>query len=106
MRQPGDKSGEESLRGVVDFLPALAGGGVGFLLGGPGGAAIGGKAGLALAGGMGAANAFEKTDSLGHTAVAGAMPFLGGPVTESELRSVTALSVTLSAKQHSVKPQV
>jgi hypothetical protein len=72
----GRQAGEESLRGVVDFLPAIAG----YALALPtSGASV--VAGNAISGAMGAANAFEKTDSLGHAALAGSIPYIGGPVT-------------------------
>ncbi len=72
----GREVGEEALRGVADFLPAIGGMALAPFTGG--GTAI---AGLAATGALGAANAYEKTDSLGQTALAAAMPFAGGPLT-------------------------
>lgn len=71
----GREVGEEALRGVVDFLPAIAGIALAPVTGG-----VSAAVGLGASSAMGAANAYEKTGSMGQTALAAAMPWAGGPV--------------------------
>ena len=80
----GRSVGRQLPRGVVNFLPALAGGAIG-ALGGPVGAAAGFKTGLGLTAGLTGLDVFEKTGSPGRAAVAGGIaaltpPAIGGAV--------------------------
>lgn len=77
----GRQVGEQALRGVVDYVPAVAGMALAPVTGG-----VSAPIGLSATAAMSAANAYEKTDSTGQTLLAGALPFVGGPVTSAGAR--------------------
>jgi len=75
----GRQVGEEALRGVVDFLPAIAGFGITAATGGAAGP-IAIPLGLASSAALAGANTLEQTDSYGQAALSAGLAGFGGGV--------------------------
>lgn len=89
--------GRKLPRGVVDFIPMVAGGVVGGavgLLGGPGGAAagaaLGGDIGLGLTSGLSALNAYGETGKPLDAMVGAAAPYVGTKLSQMGTKAILA----------------